>query len=681
MARSDLEDLVVKISADLTQLRSGLREAEGEVGRSGGRLSRLAGGIASGFKGLAGELVGLRAIGIAGAIAGFTALARASVGFAGDLQDASDAIGVSVEELQRWRFAAAQGGVSTEKMDTTLRKFSATLGEAAGGNDAAIARFEALGVRILDAEGNLRPLNDVLIDTVDGLARVSDSSKRAAIAKALLGREGVKLAGVFRNGATDVKRLGDEAEIMGGILDNETAAAVDATADRMDALATVIKVNLYRAILEMRGPLESFAKWLADVAKSSGELLRGERSIDELDERLTMQRRNLEAAQQRLDDIDSGDRSMLERLFGASREQAAEEVAFYTAQIAALEREFAAAVRRDADRAAARGAGASTGTEGASNPQGGRARNSAEAEAKRTAEAFKRAQEAAREVLADTHRDWLQASEQRIRIIEEERDALLTKLAELRARDLVSEEEYQRARVEAEAGANAKIATERERLEKEKREAAEKAAREQAERIKSLTDLAATVADGFGDVLDTITRKGQSTASKVIRVFVEVLEYVARVREALQAASQASQGGGGGTGGSTLGSVLGILGSLVGAFGGRASGGDVMAGQPVWVGERRRPELFVPRSPGRIIPDADRIGLFSGGAPAPVVTVNVINNTSASVEQRERVGPNGSREVQIIVGTLVSADLARNGPIAQAFARSFGISRQGGFRA
>ncbi len=45
------------------------------------------------------------------------------------------------------------------------------------------------------------------------------------------------------------------------------------------------------------------------------------------------------------------------------------------------------------------------------------------------------------------------------------------------------------------------------------------------------------------------------------------------------------------------------LDSLVSAVGTRAAGGDVQAGMPLLVGERGRPELFVPDSNGTIIPD------------------------------------------------------------------------------
>jgi hypothetical protein len=45
-----------------------------------------------------------------------------------------------------------------------------------------------------------------------------------------------------------------------------------------------------------------------------------------------------------------------------------------------------------------------------------------------------------------------------------------------------------------------------------------------------------------------------------------------------------------------------VFSGLLGAFSGRATGGPALAGVPLWVGERGRPELFVPSAPGRIYP-------------------------------------------------------------------------------
>lgn len=72
---------------------------------------------------------------------------------------------------------------------------------------------------------------------------------------------------------------------------------------------------------------------------------------------------------------------------------------------------------------------------------------------------------------------------------------------------------------------------------------------------------------------------------------------------------------------------------------GRAMGGSVSAGQPYTVGENGR-ELFVPTTPGKIIPN----GKLGGGN----LQVQIFNNAGAQVSTRQTQGPQGPRlEVQI----------------------------------
>jgi len=66
--------------------------------------------------------------------------------------------------------------------------------------------------------------------------------------------------------------------------------------------------------------------------------------------------------------------------------------------------------------------------------------------------------------------------------------------------------------------------------------------------------------------------------------------------------------------------TLGGVGGVIRGIFGREHGGPVAAGQPVIVGERR-PELFVPRTSGTILP---RITGASGGGAG--MTVNLVIN-------------------------------------------------------
>jgi tape measure domain-containing protein len=112
----------------------------------------------------------------------------------------------------------------------------------------------------------------------------------------------------------------------------------------------------------------------------------------------------------------------------------------------------------------------------------------------------------------------------------------------------------------------------------------------------------------------------------------------------------------------------GLLDGLLKAFiPGKAGGGMVNAMQPYEVGENGR-ELFVPTTPGRIVPH----GKYGGGAMQVVVN----NNAGAQVSTRQVQGPRGPRlEVQIeqMLGGMVA-----NGGLDKALKQRFGVNPMGG---
>lgn len=115
--------------------------------------------------------------------------------------------------------------------------------------------------------------------------------------------------------------------------------------------------------------------------------------------------------------------------------------------------------------------------------------------------------------------------------------------------------------------------------------------------------------DGFSQVLENAANRALSSIEKAL--FGEgglagALDSL--FQSFFQSVLGGSQAGGSG---SSIGSIIGsALGSL---FGGRAAGGPVMANTPYIVGEKR-PELFVPSTAGRVIPNMNQLRGAGGAA-------------------------------------------------------------------
>jgi hypothetical protein len=193
----------------------------------------------------------------------------------GALHDMSQRTRVSVETLQVWRSVAADAGVDGGALEGILRKLNKSMAAAGRGSKLQAAAFKDLGVNVENADGSLRPIEEVLIDTGSALAQMDDDAKATALATQLLGPAGMGLVPAFNQGADAVRKL--TAELKENVsLNAEEAARLD---DVGDALArgtkkwTSIKVRIAVAVLPvleaLAGAYEKASKWTLRMAKET----------------------------------------------------------------------------------------------------------------------------------------------------------------------------------------------------------------------------------------------------------------------------------------------------------------------------------------------------------------------------------------------------------------------------
>lgn len=179
-------------------------------------LKRMAGFIA----------VGLGVNALRGMISGFRE--------AGDeIDKMSKTIGIGIGALQAWRFAADRSGVETQAFNGSVIRLQRQMLDANRGLESAARSFDRLGVKVTDAAGNLRPVEDVLLDMADPLANLESSSERVGILAELMGRQGARMGPLFAEGASGVQDLLSRFEELGGGIGGD---AVQASADLTDAM-------------------------------------------------------------------------------------------------------------------------------------------------------------------------------------------------------------------------------------------------------------------------------------------------------------------------------------------------------------------------------------------------------------------------------------------------------------
>jgi len=152
---------------------------------------------------------------------------------AADLGEQAEQIGINTDQLQAYRFIGAQAGVQTEQLDTAMTKLAKSMGAAADGGKEQIDLFQRLGVKLLDAQGELRPVAEVLPEVARGVLNIGSSSERTAVLMDLFGRSGAKMSTILTEIAAGNDVVIAKARAAGAILDTDVIAAWDRVGDAL----------------------------------------------------------------------------------------------------------------------------------------------------------------------------------------------------------------------------------------------------------------------------------------------------------------------------------------------------------------------------------------------------------------------------------------------------------------
>jgi hypothetical protein len=159
---------------------------------------------------------------------------------------AADSVGVSVEFLQRFQFAAQQAGLSTEEFNKGMQNFTKMVGQAQIRTTEAGRTLEKLGVQVKNTDGSVKGAEEVFVDLFHALDGVGSQFEKNAILADLLGRAGVKLAVMGKSGADAMELLAASAT---GVFDEETVRMAEAFNDTLNRLKRSFVVPLQKEFI------------------------------------------------------------------------------------------------------------------------------------------------------------------------------------------------------------------------------------------------------------------------------------------------------------------------------------------------------------------------------------------------------------------------------------------------
>lgn len=270
-------DLQLKIQAiidgakDVQQLKDLLRDLsqqqvkDNSKGFRAGldRSSVAAKGLNVGLRTLT---TGLGALGLAFSAVGIMRFVGQQLDLADQLNTTAKTIGINVETLQEYRFAAEEAGVSTGVLDSSIQRFMRRTAQAAQGTGAARTALQELNIQLRDASGQLRPVEELMDDVADAMAKIPNQADRNRLAFALFGREGVGMINMLEKGSQGLREHAEEARRLGLVLSTDTVSGAADAARELQKMRQTITAQFARVVVENADAFKDLAESVTEVA-------------------------------------------------------------------------------------------------------------------------------------------------------------------------------------------------------------------------------------------------------------------------------------------------------------------------------------------------------------------------------------------------------------------------------
>lgn len=207
-------------------------------------------------------------------------MTKESAAFADNIITLSMQTGQTTEQLQEFSYATELIDVSVDTLQSSLTKLTNNMQDTMNGTGNAKASFEALGVSVTDADGNMRSANDVFYETIDALGEVKNETERDAMAMDIFGRSAQDLNPLIIQGSETLKGYAQEAHNVGYVLDEEALSALGAVDDAYQRLQKTQEGVKNQMATEFAPYLEEFYTKEATFVKNWGTAIASSGVVD-----------------------------------------------------------------------------------------------------------------------------------------------------------------------------------------------------------------------------------------------------------------------------------------------------------------------------------------------------------------------------------------------------------------
>lgn len=194
-----LRELLASFNVDTGQAVDSLKRIDSSISGAKDKL----GALATAFVGSA-------------LVSGLKDFVEGQIEAAKEVRLTAQKLGTSVEELEKFEFAASSAGVSAEGAAVALKFLNKNVGLAIEGNAEAAQTFQKLGISYKDGGGNVREVGDLIPEVADAFQKMGSQQERTAAAMKLFGRQGADLLPLLQSGSAGLAQMDKRFEELGG---------------------------------------------------------------------------------------------------------------------------------------------------------------------------------------------------------------------------------------------------------------------------------------------------------------------------------------------------------------------------------------------------------------------------------------------------------------------------------
>ena len=185
------------------------------------------------------------------AIAGGAAIATAAIKSAIDSMDelskAAMRANMPTEEFSQLAYAGSLADVSVQDLTSSMGRLAKAQADALKESSAQGRMFDALGISVKNADGQLRSTTDVFSDFADRFQEMKGSPEIVAAGMNIFGRSFQNLIPLMANGSQGLKDAADEADRLGITLSTKAGVEAEAFNDNLTRLQSAV-TGLWRAV-------------------------------------------------------------------------------------------------------------------------------------------------------------------------------------------------------------------------------------------------------------------------------------------------------------------------------------------------------------------------------------------------------------------------------------------------